>query len=277
MFLDAHQHFWRFNQQAYPWIGAGMESLQKDFLPPDLWPLLQSAGFAGSIAVQARQSVRETAWLLELADQYPFVRGVIGWVDLCSPQLQRQLEQFASHPRFCGVRHVVHDEPDDLFMLREDFACGIELLAEFNLAYDLLLFPTHLRPACDLVARFPRQRFVLDHIAKPRIKDGVMEPWATDIRRLAAFPNVSCKVSGMVTEAQWHAWRSADFLPYLDIVFETFGADRVMIGSDWPVCTLSAPYGQVISVVTEYIRRLSIHEQEMVLGKNVSQFYCIHG
>jgi len=254
-----------------------MESLQKDFLPPDLWPLLQSAGFAGSIAVQARQSVRETAWLLELADQYPFVRGVIGWVDLCSPQLQRQLEQFASHPRFCGVRHVVHDEPDDLFMLREDFARGIELLAEFNLAYDLLLFPTHLRPACDLVARFPRQRFVLDHIAKPRIKDGVMEPWATDIRRLAAFPNVSCKVSGMVTEAQWHAWRSADFLPYLDIVFETFGADRVMIGSDWPVCTLSAPYGQVISVVTEYIRRLSIHEQEMVLGKNVSQFYCIHG
>ena len=253
-----------------------MEALHRDFLPSDLQPLLQSIGFGGSIAVQARQSVLETAWLLELADQYPFIRGVVGWVDLCNPQLRQQLEQFAPHRRFCGVRHVIHDEPDDQFMLREDFGHGIGLLAEFNLAYDLLLFPRHLRPACDLVARYPRQRFVLDHVAKPRIKDGVMEPWARDIRRLAAFPNISCKASGMVTEAQWHAWKPADFSPYLDIVFEAFGTDRVMIGSDWPVCTLSAPYEQVMSVVTDYIRRLTIDEQEKVLGKNASEYYRVH-
>lgn len=276
MRLDAHQHFWRYNQEEYPWIGRGMESLRRDFLPADLLPLLQSIGFDGSIAVQARQSVQETAWLLELADQYAFIRGVVGWLDLCGPALKQQLERFAEHGKFCGVRHVIHDEPDDLFMLREDFSRGIGLLAEFNLAYDLLLFPRHLRPAADLVARHPRQRFVLDHIAKPHIKDGVMEPWIVDIRRLAYFSNVACKISGMVTEADWHNWKPDDFTPYLDVVFEAFGADRVMIGSDWPVCTVSAPFHRVMSVAMDYVRRLSDHEQKRVLGQNALTFYRIY-
>ncbi len=275
MRLDAHQHFWRYNQEEYPWIGRGMELLRRDFLPPDLLPLLQSIGFDGSIAVQARQSVQETAWLLELADQYAFIRGVVGWLDLCGPKLKQQLERFAEHGKFCGVRHVIHDEPDDLFMLREDFSRGIGLLADFNLAYDLLLFPGHLRPAADLVARQPRQRFVLDHIAKPHVKDGVMEPWVEDIRRLAHFSHVACKISGMVTEADWHDWKPDDFTPYLDVVFEAFGADRVMIGSDWPVCTVSAPYDQVMLIAMDYVSRLSDHEQKMVLGQNAAAFYRI--
>jgi L-fuconolactonase len=275
MRLDAHQHFWRYNQKEYPWIGYGMELLRRDFLPDDLLPLLQSIGLDGSIAVQARQSVEETAWLLELADQNAFIRGVVGWVNLSGPKLEQQLQCFAVHKKFCGVRHVIHDEPDDLFMLREDFRRGIGLLAEFNLAYDLLLFPRHLRLAADLAARFPRQRFVLDHIAKPHIKDGVMEPWGEDIRRLAGFPNVACKVSGMVTEADWRGWKPVDFAPYLEAVFEAFGADRVMIGSDWPVCTVSAPYKRVMSIVMDYVRRLSVHEQKMVLGQNAIAFYRI--
>ncbi|MBZ5495659.1 MAG: amidohydrolase family protein [Acidobacteriia bacterium] len=276
MRLDAHQHFWRYNQEEYPWIGRGMELLRRDFLPADFLPLLQSIGFDGSIAVQARQSVQETAWLLELADQYAFIRGVVGWLDLCGPELKQQLERFAEHGKFCGVRHVIHDEPDDLFMLREDFSRGIGLLAEFNLAYDLLLFPRHLRPAADLVARHSRQRFVLDHIAKPHVKDGVMEPWVEDIRRLAHFSNVACKISGMVTEADWHNWKPDDFTPYLDVVFEAFGADRIMIGSDWPVCTVSAPFHRVMSMAMDYVRRLSDHEQKRVLGKNALTFYRIY-
>jgi L-fuconolactonase len=275
MRLDAHQHFWRYNQREYPWIGCGMESLRRDFLPDDLLPLLQSIGLDGSIAVQARQSVEETAWLLELADQNAFIRGIVGWVNLSGPKLGQQLQRFAVHKKFCGVRHVIHDEPDDLFMLREDFRRGIGLLAELDLAYDLLLFPGHLRTAADLVARFPRQRFVLDHIAKPHIKYGVMEPWVEGIRRLAGYPNVACKISGMVTEADWSGWKPVDFTPYLDVVFEAFGVDRVMIGSDWPVCTVSAPYHRVMSIAMDYIRQLSDHEQKMVLEQNAPAFYRI--
>jgi L-fuconolactonase len=275
MNIDAHQHFWRYNESEYGWMGPGMETLKRDHLPPDLLPLLQSAGFDGTIAVQARQVLEETRWLLELADQYSFIKGVVGWVDLRSPQLHHQLEPFAAHPKLRGVRHVVHDEPDDQFMLREDFVRGISMLSEFHLTYDLLLFPKHLPAACELVKRFPYQRFVLDHIAKPLIKGGILEPWATDLRKLAAFPNVFAKVSGMVTEANWQAWKPADFTPYLDAVLDVFGVERVMLGSDWPVCTVAATYGQVISIVAEYIRRFSPDEQKQILGGNARRFYGI--
>ena len=275
MNIDAHQHFWRYNESEYGWMGPGMETLKRDHLPPDLLPLLQSAGFDGTIAVQARQVLEETRWLLELADQYSFIKGVVGWVDLRSPQLHQQLEPFAAHPKLRGVRHVVHDEPDDQFMLREDFVRGIGLLSEFGLTYDLLLFPKHLPVACELVKRFPHQRFVLDHIAKPLIKDGILEPWATDLRKLAAFPNVFCKVSGMVTEANWQAWEPADFTPYLAVVLDVFGAERVMIGSDWPVCTVAATYEQVISIVADYIRQFSPDQQKRILGENARRFYGI--
>jgi L-fuconolactonase len=275
MNIDSHQHFWRYNEREYGWMGPGMEVLKEDHLPPDLLPLLQSAGVGGTLAVQARQVLEETRWLLNLSEQFPFIKGVVGWVDLRSPQLRQQLEQLAAHPKLRGVRHVVQDEPDDQFMLREDFVRGIGLLSEFGLAYDLLLFPKHLPKACELVKQFPGQRFVLDHIAKPHIKDGLVEPWAADLRKLAAFPNVCAKVSGMVTEANWRAWKPSDFAPYLDVVFEAFGTKRIMIGSDWPVCTVAAAYRQVMSIVTDYIGKFSLNEQKMILGENAHSFYRI--
>ncbi len=273
MKIDAHQHFWFYNGPEYSWIGPNMQVLKQNRLPADLAPLLEANDINGTVAVQARQTLEETQWLLELAGRHPFIKGVVGWVDLCSPQLHEQLTRFASQPKLCGLRHVVHDEPDDRFMLRADFIRGLELLAEFDLTYDLLLFPKHLPVACQLVSKFPEQSFVLDHIAKPLIKAGQVEPWAADIRRLAELPNVCGKVSGMVTEADWKAWQAADFQPYLDIVFEAFGSERLMLGSDWPVCTLAGEYSDVLKIVFDYIEALSTPEQADVSGKTAARFY----
>ncbi len=275
MRIDAHQHFWIYNDREYGWMGAGLESLRVDRGPRDLWPLLQASGFDGTIAVQARQTIAETAWLLELARQNPFIKGVVGWVDLCNPILADQLEQFASNPKLRGVRHVLHDEPDEGFMLRHDFRRGIELLANFDLAYDLLLFPQHLPLASRLVAQFPQQRFVLDHIAKPLIKDAILSPWKGDIRHLATFPNVYCKISGLVTEADWQNWTGADFRPYLDVVFEAFTPQRIMFGSDWPVSTLAGTYQQIYQLIKDYVLPLSANEQEAVFGETAVRFYGV--
>ncbi|RME72172.1 MAG: amidohydrolase [Chloroflexi bacterium] len=275
MKLDAHQHFWQYNPEEYGWIGPDMAVLKQDRLPEDLLPLLQSAGLDGSIAVQARQSLAETAWLLELADRYPFIKGVVGWVDLCSPQVDQQLEQFSTHPKFRGVRHVVQDEPDDRFMLREDFLRGLGRLRRFGLTYDILIFPRHLPVAIEVVKKFPDQPFVLDHIAKPYIKDGRLSPWDADIRRLAELPNVVCKVSGMVTEADWQDWQADDFYPYLDVVFDAFGPERLMFGSDWPVCTLAGSYRQVVDLLAGYTARLSPAEQAAVWGQTAQKFYGV--
>ena len=223
--------------------------------------------------MQARQTLEETQWLLELADRYPFIKGVVGWVDLRAPELPEQLERFCAHPRLRGVRHVVQDEPDDEFMLREDFVRGIGTLADFGLTYDILIFPRHLPVACELVERFPDQSFVLDHIAKPLIREGKVAPWDAGIRRLAPYPNVWCKVSGMVTEADWHRWQPTDFRPYLDVVFEAFGPRRIMVGSDWPVCTLAGSYADVIALVSDYIQQLSVAEQADVWGQTATRFY----
>jgi L-fuconolactonase len=271
--IDAHQHFWRYTPQEYGWISSDMAVLGRDHLPVDLSPLLEEAGIAGSIAVQARQTLEETRWLLELADRHPLIKGVVGWVDLRSPALCQQLERFILHPRFRGVRHVLQDEPDDRFMLREDFMRGLDRLAEHNLTYDLLIFPRHLPLACQLVEKFPNQPFVLDHIAKPFIKDGRLSPWDADIRRLAGYPNVWCKVSGMVTEADWREWRPLDFRPYLDVVFEAFGPQRIMFGSDWPVCTLAGSYAEVAGIFSDYTQKLSTEEQSLVWGGTARNFY----
>jgi L-fuconolactonase len=279
--IDAHQHFWQYTVEDYGWIGPDMAVLKQDRLPPDLAPLLQAASVDGTVAVQARQTLEETRWLLDLADQYEFIRGVVGWVDLCSPGLRSQLEQFSAHPdgrhapALAGVRHVLQDEPDDQFMLRDDFLRGIAALVEFDLTYDLLIFPRHLPVACELVKRFPDQPFVLDHIAKPLIKDGVLEPWATDIVRLAAYPNVVCKISGMVTEADWQGWKPSSFQPYLDVVLEAFGPGRLMFGSDWPVCTLAGTYGRVAGLVAAYTQQLSADEQAAIWGETARQFYGV--
>lgn len=271
--IDAHQHFWKYSPAEYGWITNEMSVLQRDALPENLQPLLGELGFAGCVAVQARQSLEETRWLLELARQNPFVRGVVGWVDLRSPDLSAQLEQFGRSPQFVGVRHVVQDEPDDAFMLREDFQRGIAQLAEFGLAYDILVRPPQLRAAVGLVRKFPEQRFVLDHIAKPLIAEGAMEPWASDLRELAQAPNVYCKLSGMVTEARWDRWSAGDFRPYLDVVFEAFGPQRLMIGSDWPVCTLAASYKAAMQIVIDYVTERAPEAREAVLGANCARFY----
>jgi len=273
--IDAHQHFWKYTATEYGWINEQMAVLQRDFLPRDLKPLLDDNGFDGSIAVQARQSLEETRWLLELADENDFIQGVVGWVDLCSPQLRGQLEELASHRKLVGVRHVVQDEPDDRFMSRPEFRRGVALLAEFGLAYDLLLHPRHLPVSAQLVQEFPAQTFVLDHLAKPAIADGTLEPWRRDIRELAKFPNVSCKLSGMVTEARWKQWNPDDFRPYLEAVLDAFGPSQLMIGSDWPVCTLSADYAHTVGIVFDFVQRLTETERDGILGGNCARIYRI--
>jgi len=271
--LDAHQHFWRYDPAQHVWMTDAMDVLRRDYLPADLEPLLGAAGFDGTIAVQARQVVGETDWLLHLADRHAFIRGVVGWVDLRSPRVGDELARVARHPKLVGVRHVVHDEPDDAFLLRPDFRAGIARLRELDLTYDLLLFPKHLPFAARLVEELPEQLFVLDHIAKPLIREGVLSPWKEDLRRLAAFPNVFCKLSGMVTEARWGQWRPQDFHPYLDVVVEAFGVERLMIGSDWPVCTLSGDYASTVAIVLDYVQRFPAEARDGILGGNGARFY----
>jgi len=273
MKIDTHQHFWNYNVTQYPWMGESMGSLRQDYLPAHLAPLLKAVSIDGTVSVQARQMVEESDWLLELADQYPFIKGVVGWVDLRSPMVEEQLEKLARHPKLRGVRHVVHDERDDRFMMREDFRRGLKQLRKYKLTYDLLLFPRHLPIACELLKLFPEQPFVLDHIAKPPIKERKLEPWRTDLGRLAKFTNVYCKVSGMVTETDWAHWKSQDFIPYLDAVFESFGTKRIMVGSDWPVCTLAGTYSRVMQIAADYVQRLSRDEQTDVGGENARRFY----
>ena len=227
--------------------------------------------------MQARQTVEETRWLLQLAGQYDFIKGVVGWVDLCSEsELKGQLDEFSKSEKFVGVRHVVHDEPEDNFMLRDDFLKGISLLREYNLTYDLLLFPKHLPVAREVVSMFPEQRFVLDHIAKPLIRDQVINPWKEDITRLAEHANVWCKLSGMVTEADWKNQKPEDFRPYLDIVFKAFGTSRIMAGSDWPVCLLAGEFKDVIGIIKGYISDMPDDIREKILGLNCIDFYGLN-
>ena len=271
--IDAHQHFWLYNATEYGWIDESMAALRRNFLPEDLAPELALGGFDGSVAVQTRQTLEETRWLLELADRSPNILGVVGWVDLCSPGCRFQLEMFSKHSKLVGIRHILQSEPDDRFLLRPDFLRGIALLEEFNLAYDILVYTRHLRVAAEFVARFPRQRFVLDHLAKPPIKNHEIAAWAEGIRRIAAFPNVLCKLSGLVTEADWQLWMPEDIDPYLDVAFETFGPSRLMIGSDWPVCLVASPYGRVMDVVKNYLRSRTSEVREAVLGANAKRFW----
>jgi len=273
MHIDAHQHFWRYDRREYGWIDDSMAVLRRDFLPADLKPELDRSGFQGCIAVQARQTLEETRWLLELAERAPFIFGVVGWVDLRSPRLPFELKSFAGKSKLVGVRHIVQSEPDERFLLQPDFLCGMAMLEEFDLAYDILIYPRHLPVAAEFVARFPRQRFVLDHLAKPPIKSGAVDVWARGIRELASFPNLFCKVSGLVTEADWQSWTPEDMRPYLDVAFGCFGPSRLMIGSDWPVCSAAAPYSRVMDVVTNYLSKYAAKERDAVLGENAATFW----
>ena len=271
--IDAHQHFWRYDPREYDWIDERMGVLKRNFLPADLESELRRAGFDACVAVQARQSLEETAWLLELADRSPFIAGVVGWVELCSPDTRRQLERFAGHPKLVGIRHIVQAEPDDRFLLRPDFGRGVALLEELGLAYDILIYPRHLPVAAEFAGRFPGLRLVLDHLAKPEIKDGEIQSWARGLRTLAARPNVFCKLSGLVTEADWVHWTPAQLRPYLDVAFECFGAERLMIGSDWPVSTLASDYARTMGIVVDYLAGRPEAERNAVLGGNARRFW----
>jgi L-fuconolactonase len=273
MRIDAHQHFWQYNPTEYAWLDGPMAALRRDFSPDDLKPELQRTGFDGCVAVQVRQSLEETNWLLQLAAESAFILGVVGWVDLRSLELGSHLQLLAKNPKFVGVRHIVQSEPDDHFLLQPEFLRGISQLEEFNLTYDILIYHRHLPVAVDFVRRFPRQCFVLDHLAKPPIKDHIMHPWAENIRELASFPNVYCKLSGMVTEADWHNWKADHFKPYLDVVFDCFGPDRLIIGSDWPVCTVAASYPYAVGLVKQYLDPCPPDVREKVLGGNARRFY----
>lgn len=275
MRLDSHQHFWQYDAAQYPWIAPG-SPLHRDWLPQDLRPLLESVSLDGCVAVQARQTLEETRWLLELSDQSPIIRAVVGWVDLRSAQVEEQLAAFTPHPRFVGVRHVVQDEPDDRFLLGADFVRGIAVLRQFKLTYDLLIYPRQLPAAIELVCRFPEQPFVLDHIAKPEIRSGVLSPWREDLRELAKHENVCCKLSGMVTEARHADWSPDHFTPYLETVFESFGEDRLMYGSDWPVCLLAAEYREQYELTVDAVRRFSPAAEAKVFGRNAARFYTGH-
>jgi L-fuconolactonase len=273
MKIDAHQHFWIYNQKDFGWIDESMAAIRRNFLPEDLQPELKANAFDGSVVVQTCQTLEETRWLLELAEHNPSILGVVGWADLRSPDIQSQLATLTRNPKLVGLRHIVQSEPDDRFLLQPDFLRGISALEEFGLAYDILIYPKHLPVATECVQRFLRQRFILDHLAKPPIKSGEISSWAKGIRALAASPNVFCKLSGLVTEADWQHWTPEHITPYLDVAFESFGAERLMIGSDWPVCLVAATYTRAVKIVTDYVSRLSPESQAAVLGGNAARFW----
>ena len=274
MKIDSHQHFWIYNDEEYGWIPEDI--IRKDFLPADLNPLLAANGFDGAVAVQARQNEEETDWLLKLAEENGIVKGVVGWIDLRAANVAERISHYKSHSKLSGFRHVVQDEPDDRFMLRPDFLNGIQELVRAGIPYDILIFPKHLGVSLELVQKFPDHDFVIDHIAKPDIKNGEIENWARGICAFKNFENVRCKLSGMITETHFNQWQPQDFHPYLDVVFDTFGPSRLMIGSDWPVCLLSGQYGPMMNIVKDYILELSTDEQDDILGKTACDFYRLN-
>lgn len=271
--IDAHQHFWIYDTLRDSWITDDMAVLRADFKPEQLLPLLQHHHFDGSVVVQSDQSAAENLFQLKNAADNDFVKGVVGWVDLQAPDVEVQLSALQEYDKLKGFRHILQGEQDRALMLRPEFSNGIGKLRQFGYTYDILIFPDQLRYAAELVSRFPDQPFVLDHMAKPDIKNGNTGDWKKDIVALAKYENVCCKVSGMVTEADWQHWKPEDFEPYLDVVFEAFGPERLMYGSDWPVCLLAAAYQGVVGIMEQYISKLSADEQSMFWGGNATKFY----
>ena len=271
--IDAHQHFWQFDPVRDSWIDGSMPEIQRDFLPEDLEPILKKNNFDGCVVVQSDQSEAENEFQLKNAGKNSMIKGVVGWVDLCSPKVEERLEYYSSFKLMKGFRHVLQGEPDAAFMLQKSFMNGISKLRKFGFTYDLLIFPKHLQNAKNLVSAFPDQLFIIDHIAKPDIKNQNIEDWKKDIKAIAELENLSCKVSGMVTEADWKNWKIVDFTPYLEVVFEVFGAKRVMFGSDWPVCNVAGGYEKVLSIVQNYTSTLTQNEQELFWGGNAVRFY----
>jgi L-fuconolactonase len=273
MKIDGHQHFWRYNPAEYGWIDDSMAALRRDFLPGDARREMAHAGIDACVAVQVRQSLEETRWLLALADANPFIAGVVGWVDLQADDVRGQIEQFATNQKLVGIRHIVQSEADDRFLLRPAFCRGVSLLEDLELAYDILIYPRHFAVAADFISRFKHQRFVIDHLAKPDIRSGEFREWEKGLRRLAELTQVFCKVSGLVTEADWQRWTPEQLRPYLDVAFDCFGANRLIAGSDWPVCTVAAGYATTMSIVDDYLIGRPEADREAVMGGNAQRFW----
>jgi L-fuconolactonase len=272
MIIDSHQHFWKYDAARHAWITDAMSAVQRDFMPEEFARERKANGVDGSIVVQVDQTEEETQFLLDLAESDESIVGVVGWVDLRSPSVEERMQYFTQFKKLCGFRHIVEVEPND-FLVDPDFARGISRLKEFNFAYEILIYPKQLPAAIDLVARFPEQKFIVDHAAKPLIKAGALEPWAAYMKTIAQNPNVHCKVSGLVTEADWTAWKPEDFRPYLDVVFDAFGPERLMFGSDWPVCLLAASYKQVKELVEAYVDKNASAHKEQIFSGNALRFY----
>lgn len=273
MIIDSHQHFWKYNPEKHAWIDDTMSPIRRDFLPADLKPVYSENGIDGCVAVQADQTLEETDFLLDLAHNTNFIKGVVGWVDLRAKNLEETLGKYASHEKLKGWRHIVQGEADPNFLLRPEFMRGISYLEKFGFTYDILVFPHQLGSVLQFVKHFPNQKFVIDHIAKPYIKDGFFEGWALLMEAIAQHENVYCKVSGMITEADYHLWIPEQIHPYLHHVLEIFGSERIMFGSDWPVCLVAGNYGQVKAVVTDFISELGENDQNRIMGENALAFY----
>jgi L-fuconolactonase len=273
MIVDSHQHFWRYDPARDAWITDAMSLLKRDFLPDELQREFVANGIDGSIAVQVDQSEEETLFLLDLAERSERIAGVVGWIDLRAPSIEEQLRVYSQYRKLRGFRHIAQAEPDDQFLVGRDFTRGIALLRELGFAYDILIYPKQLPAAIELVSRFPEQPFVVDHLAKPPIKVGSREPWASYMRIIAQNTSVFCKVSGLVTEADWLHWKPEDLWPYLDVVFEAFGPERLMFGSDWPVCLLAASYQRVKEVIETYVDAHAAPHKENIFGGNAIRFY----
>jgi L-fuconolactonase len=271
--IDAHQHFWNYDPVRDNWINEEMKIIRRDFLPEDLEPLLKANNFDGCVAVQADQSEKETEFLLSLSENYPFIKAVVGWIDLQSEKLESNLKALKKFKKLKGFRHILQGEQKRDLMLSEKFKKGIALLGKYGYTYDILIYPDQLAYATTLAGEFPAQKFILDHLGKPYIKFRKTRGWGEDIRKLANCSNVFCKISGLVTEADWQGWKEDDFVLYLDIAVDCFGTDRLIFGSDWPVCLPAAEYKQVVELVSNYFAKFSLKEQEKIFGGNAIRFY----
>jgi len=276
MKIDAHQHFWELSRFHYTWLDApDLSPIRRDFLPDDLAPHLKACGIDRSIIVQTRHELQENRWTLSLCEANPFLAGIVGWVDLASRQCEEQLLEFKDHPKFLGIRHVTQDEPDDDFIVRPDVLRGLKVLEKHRVAFDLLFFVKHLKHAVTVARACPDLPLVIDHLAKPRIREQGFEDWETNFRAAAKCENVYCKLSGLVTEADWKKWKPSDLKPYIDIALDAFGPQRLMYGSDWPVCKLAAEYEQVYQALSENLSALSEGERQDIFGKTAVRFYRI--
>ncbi len=273
MIIDAHQHFWKYNSITHGWIDESMAVIRKDFMPTDLKKVYIENGIDGCVAVQADQTLEETDFLIELSEKTPFIKGVVGWVDFRSENVSDILEKYSYSKIVKGFRHIVQGEADPNFLLRPDFLKGISQLEKYGFVYDILVFPHQLGAVLEFVRQFPDQKFVIDHMAKPYIKDGVYEGWAVLMKEIAKHENVFCKLSGMITEADYDSWTPQQIQPFLDLVLDSFGTKRIMFGSDWPVCLVAGEYGEVKKLVTDFISKLNRMEQSAIMGLNAIQFY----